>query len=85
MIQYEQELKLLNLLKMKLQGLQTLAECLKEPAKDILLLTAETISNVCKLRKARRAMRRSDGISRLVRQVNPNTTLTWQHKYFTHS
>jgi hypothetical protein len=49
-----------------MRGLETLVECLKETAKDILLLTAEAISNICKLRKARRAMRMSDGINRLV-------------------
>lgn len=44
-------------------------ECLKEPITDIRLLTAEAISNICKLRKARRAMRMSDGINRLVNML----------------
>ena len=49
-----------------LQGLETLVECLNDPSKELRLLAAETVSNICKIKKARRAMRNSDGISRLV-------------------
>ena len=39
---------------------------LRDPAKELKLLSAEAIANISKIRKARRAMRKGDGISRLV-------------------
>jgi len=38
----------------------------EEPSKEIKLLAAEIISKICNIRKARRAMRKSEGIKRLV-------------------
>lgn len=50
-----------------MKGLDTLINTLRDPAKELKLLSAETIANISKIRKARRAMRKGDGISRLVR------------------
>ncbi|ODM98597.1 Armadillo repeat-containing protein 4 [Orchesella cincta] len=49
-----------------MRGLETLIHTLRDPAKELKLLSAETIANISKIRKARRAMRKGDGISRLV-------------------
>jgi hypothetical protein len=52
-----------------IQGLDTLINTLRDPAKELKLLSAEVIANISKIRKARRAMRKGDGISRLVRKI----------------
>ena len=39
---------------------------LRDPAKELKLLSAEVLANISKIRKARRAMRKGDGINRLV-------------------
>lgn len=52
------------------QGLEALIPCLDEPSKEIKLLAAEIISKICKIRKARRAMRKSEGIQRLVEMLD---------------
>lgn len=52
------------------QGLETLIPCLDEPSKEIKLLAAEIISKICNIRKARRAMRTSTGIKRLVGTIS---------------
>ncbi|CAL8113505.1 unnamed protein product [Orchesella dallaii] len=49
-----------------MRGLETLIPCLDEPSKEIKLLAAEIISKICNIRKARRAMRKGEGINRLV-------------------
>lgn len=49
-----------------LGGVQQLVETLDDPARDLQILAAETIANVCKIRKARKIVRKSGGIPKLV-------------------
>lgn len=50
-----------------LGGVQQLVDILDDPARDLQILAAGTIANVCKIRKARKIVRKSGGIPKLVR------------------
>lgn len=51
-----------------LGGLQTMVSILDSSDKELKCLAAETIANVAKFRRARRAVRQYGGIQKLVRQ-----------------
>ncbi|CAG7823011.1 unnamed protein product [Allacma fusca] len=62
-----------------MRGLETLVECLNDPSRELKLLTAEAVSNICKIKKARRAMRNSNGIARLVDMLDIETATHLHH------
>jgi len=50
-----------------LGGLTTMVKILRDPNAELRCLSAETIANIARLRRARRAIRQHGGIKNLVR------------------
>ena len=53
-----------------LGGLQTMVTILQTKNKDLKCLTAETIANVAKFKRARRTVRQHGGIKKLVSELD---------------